>query len=367
LKKPISFAKTLIPLGISICFFFFYCWAQGGPTSAAKNDFINVYVSGKLACTGNLFSVPAMLEWHKTILGGTMPNSLSLRPPYYALAVAPLARLPYQTAYAVFLGLDVLAILGFVLLMRKRSPAIALTCSLCLPLLLGLGNGQDVPILIFLFALSIHFLDRGEDFIAGMVLSLCSFKGQFFVLIPLVLLLRHRWRYFLGGVAGAGVLAGLSFVAGGAHWIGEYRELLSRPDNNPTPWQMGNIHAFADGLNGGAILQFALVGVAVAVFLWMIVREKNLDVSLGLAILAGLLISPHGYMQDFSLMLPASVLLESRLQAKIPRTLKQALMSPFPYLAAMFGPPFSLLLPTTALGLFASLTRKEPDPAAASA
>jgi hypothetical protein len=366
-KQPISFAKTFIPLGISICAFFFYCWAQAGPTAAAKNDFLNLYVSGKLACTPDLFSVPAMLEWHEKLFGGVMYSSLSLRPPFYALALVPLAWLPYKAAYLVFLLIDVAAVVGFVFLMRKRSPTVALTCSLCLPLLLALGNGQDVPILMFFFALSIHFLDQGEDFVAGAVLTLCAFKGQFFILVPLVLLVNRRWRFLLGGIAGTSVLIGLSFIAGGRHWISGYRELLSRPDNNPTTWQMGNIRAFSDAINGGPRLQAALVAIAVVLFLWMIFRIRDLEFGLGLALLVGLLISPHGYMQDYSLMLPGSILLEASLRQRVPNLMKRLLMSPFPYLAAMLGVPFSILLPTSALSLFASLLPQTRNRSAAPA
>ncbi|HEY3744125.1 MAG TPA: glycosyltransferase family 87 protein, partial [Bryobacteraceae bacterium] len=297
MKQPISFAKTFIPLSISIGLFFFYCWAQNGPTSTAKNDFPPFYAAGKLVAEGKLFDVDAMYGWHQKLIGGVVQNGMWIRPPFYALLYEPLALLPYKTAYIVFLAVNLAALIGFVFLMRKRSPTIALTCSLCLPVLLALGNGQDVAILLFLFALCIHYLDQGDDFIAGLVLSLCAIKAQFFVLVPLVLLWNRRWRFLSGGSTGAAILIALSFYAGGPHWISEYRRVLARPDNNQTSWQMGNLRAFSDGLAGGAPLQFTLVAIAVGFFLWMIVREKDLGAGLGLALLAGLLISPHGYMQ----------------------------------------------------------------------
>ncbi len=63
---------------------------------------------------------------------------------------------------------------------------------LSLPALAGLLQGQDVAFLLLLAALAIRLEGGGQDFAAGLVLSLCSIKFHPFLLLPVLLLAQGK-------------------------------------------------------------------------------------------------------------------------------------------------------------------------------
>ena len=83
------------------------------------------------------------------------------------------------------------------------------------PLIANFILGQDVMLLVGLLTLTILLVRKGDDFPAGLVLSLCAIKPHLFLLIPAAVLFHRRWKILQGAAVG-----GLGF---GRHRAGERR------------------------------------------------------------------------------------------------------------------------------------------------
>jgi hypothetical protein len=158
---------------------------------------------------------------------------------------------------------------------------------------------------------------RGQPFAAGAVLSLCSIKPHFFLLLPVFLLSRYfsestaernpnarrELRSFgFGFMAAGGILLAASFAAGGIAWPVRYLELLARhpdPQVDHMPTLRG---AFAHWPAGWPLKWSLILFTAGAV--WVAARRLSFDSGFGLVLIAGLLISPHAYAHDCALLLP---------------------------------------------------------------
>jgi hypothetical protein len=128
MKPAAAFAVCLI--GISIgCFFI-------GPyglknSFQAHNDFRAFYIGGRLAGGDRLYDANAALAAQQQTLGEGNVHMLMVRPPFYYVFVAPLARLPYRTAWLLWVLGEVLAAVLFVCLYSAADrTALAKVCCL---------------------------------------------------------------------------------------------------------------------------------------------------------------------------------------------------------------------------------------------
>ena len=145
-------------------------------------------------------------------------------PPFEALLFAPLARLPYVTAYIVWAVFNISLILGFWYLLRPRLPALhaflpalpLLAMFAFFPVAMALMQGQDSILLLFFYGLAFSALAKGRSFVAGLCLGLALFKFQLVLPFVLVLVLRRQWKAVAGFTATAFVLLWIS----APWWVG---------------------------------------------------------------------------------------------------------------------------------------------------
>src|SRR5262249_15223867 len=148
------------------------------------NDFMNIYSGTHLAFTDGMYDVPSNLHVMREYAGWENPNRLFNRPPFYALLMWPLGRLPFLTAshvWELFIPATI-ALFCFLWPGNRRTAAIA--CCWSFPLYYVFANGQDVAILLVLIALSLRAMRNGKDTTAGLVFSLCSIKFHLLLLLP---------------------------------------------------------------------------------------------------------------------------------------------------------------------------------------
>jgi hypothetical protein len=272
-------------------------WPLWDRIKKADNDFQAFYVSGQLVLRGELYNTPAFQSAERAILGHANPELLATRPPFFALALWPLAQLPYRVAWPIWIGVLVGAAVGFVFLWPDRRAA-ALACCWSGGLWASLANGQDLPLILLWLAIVLRVRER-RPFLAGLLLALCAFKFHIFLFLPL-LIWRHRlWRGFLAGAAG---LVAMSFAAGGWDWPRQYAATLGAV--HPGGENMPNLHGLfeawphAGAWEMGAAL---LVGAGVLA----VVRRTDLSGGLAAVLAGGLLVSHHAYLHDCALLLPA--------------------------------------------------------------
>ena len=312
-----------------------------------QNDFVALYVGGRLVGTPDLYSRSANEAMIQSLLGGTMESVTYTRPPFYAALLKPLASLPYLAAYGVFFVACIAGILWFVVRFSKDCPALPLLASFSIPVAAVLPQGQDTPLLLVLAGGSLLLSRRKRDFLAGLLLSLCAIKFHLFLLVPLLLLAKKRWRILAGASLGCVVLFFVGIFAAGTKSTGQYVKMLRDPWINFSPDMMPNLHGLAMSLGAGPWVETGLACAVVGTFLWICQRTDDYEFLFAVSVLCGLLVSYHsGVGDDVLLLLVVAVIASSSAAAPAnDKALRMALavtVTPLPYFT---GISLSIVLP----------------------
>jgi len=261
----------------------------------------------------------------------------------------PLTLLPYLTAYGVFFALSLASIVWFVIRFSKECAVLPLYASFSLTVAALLLEGQDTPFLLVFLGAHILLSRQKRDFLAGLVLSLCAIKFHLFLLVPLLLLMKKRWRTLAGAAAGTGFLFVLGVVVAGADSSRQYLNTLRNPWINFSAEMMPNIHGLLTSLHASPVAEIGLVVAVVLAFLWNCQESDNYERLFALSLLCGLLVSYHSGIGDGILLLVVFALV-------IPsgsRPLRVALavtLSPIPW---FLGLPIGVVLPLLMLLILA--------------
>jgi len=261
------------------------------------------------------------------------------RPAFEAPLFLPLAFLSYRAAgiLVLIVNFGLLALLVWRIpkwLYAPRDSRIWLF--VFMPFLHSIAFGQDTLLLTLLVAFGLHLLLDKQDIPSGAVLALAVFKPHLLCAVPFALIAGKKWKALCSFMFTAGALALVSFTIVGIRGIRNWAELLRAPSTDAVPLLMGNLRAL--GLHCGTAAAFAAASWALACFVIALRYSPFLD-KFAAALLAGLLFSPHTYLQDYSL---AAII---GLIALYPGT-KYLLLLPWPYFY-----PFTDLLPFILLGL----------------
>jgi hypothetical protein len=185
------------------------------------NDFVNVWAAGRLALDGN---PAAAYDWtlHKaaeiSAVSHDFPNYYGWHyPPPFLFVAAALATLPYLVAALLWLGVTLsayAATLGGILGSRA-----GVLLALGFPAALwNMTAGQNGFLTATLIGGTLCLLER-HPALAGLCLGLLSYKPQFGLLFPIVLIADRRWLTIMAAALTAGALAMASWLAfGSASW-----------------------------------------------------------------------------------------------------------------------------------------------------
>lgn len=320
-----------------------------------QTDFVQLYTGAKLAATGRLYDADANYQWHERLFGVRFPAVLHSRPAFYAFLLQPLGWLPYKVAYWLFVLLNAAAAAWvFRRILAPNSPAAV--WGLFYPAAyLAILWGQDVWLAAALFGASVLMLRQGRDVEAGLVMSLCAIKPHLFVLVPLALLARRRWRALAGGAAGAAALLLLSFAGGGPDWVAPYWKLLSSPVIHRDLGGMPNLQALSSQLGRPPLFLPVAAAAVTAAAAWICIRSRTAETALAAALTGSYLISYHAYPQDALTLLLAFALLPPAALRGWSKPVWSFLVSPVPLLCVLLGSPWQTVLPASAALALASL------------
>jgi len=313
------------------------------------NDFLAYYAGGKLTTDRGLYD-PARVVQEQVKAAGMAGVALPVsRLPVFTAFMAPLVRLPYRTAYAVFQALSLLAVVLAVILWpaREDRAAMAVACCWSVPLSTAFANGQDITFLLLSLSIVARLIDR-RPALAGAVASLCLAKFHLFLLVPIWIVSQRRWR-FAAGLA-AGVLASLaaSFALQGPDWVHRYIHLILSPVESPDQAYMLNLHGVCYVFGLPLAVELAMCGV-VAWLVWEVCRRAPGNAWLA-TLAGGMLIGRHTYTQDCLLLLPSLVLALSAKEKPLPlRALAGILLLPVVYMPAVARAPGSFIVPLVML------------------
>jgi hypothetical protein len=178
-------------------------------------DFASFYAAGKLAAAGTASlaydqAAHQAAEWAATTPG--IEYQFFFYPPVFLLLAAPLSRLPYLVAFAVFEAATLLLYLAALRPILGATGWRWLVPALGFPAVFWtLGLGQNAFLSAALFAIGTRLLDRRPG-LAGLAFGALIFKPHLGLLIPVALLAGRHWRAIAGAAAGSAGLVLLSWT-----------------------------------------------------------------------------------------------------------------------------------------------------------
>jgi hypothetical protein len=247
-----------------------------------------------------------------------IPITPFVYPPGLALLYAPLTALPYGTAALLHTGL----MLAFLLVAATMGSGLLglpwrwtmLGTLAWAPAAAGVLSGQNTSLALLLVVLAAWAMVRGLDGGAGLSIGLLAYKPQLAVPFLGLLLLRARWTSLLVaiGVLAFHWLAG-AVAAGDLAWPRAWLETIGAyqgSDLHADGWQAISLPALGmrlEAVTGLAGLAAAGWVVAALIVLACLPALRRLPVIEAVALTAacGLVISPHAWVYDATLLLPA--------------------------------------------------------------
>ena len=296
--------------------------------SVCATDYSPFYAGGRLLGSPHIYEPTATFAVLDSVIGCHAAWAVWIKPPFYAVFMWPLAQLPFDWALWIWRALGVCALAGFVWLWPGNRYTAAAMLVWSSPVAANFTNGQDVAFLLFLIMAGYRLMERGNLFAAGLVLGLCAAKFHLFLLLPVLLIQKRSWRT-LAGIATTGTaLAGLSFAAGGPHWIADYVTALRTlgPFYDSGGFAYPNLRCLLHGYSWA----FFLAASAILLVAWFLIRSRSLAHGFAAVIMGGLLLAPHSTLCDLTLLAPVAILAVG--SGGLARYAGLLLMSPLPSL-----------------------------------
>lgn len=286
-------------------------------------DFSAFYAAGSLAFTPEVTDLVPITAFQ---VEHGLPITPFVYPAGMALPYALLAALPYGVAAAIhatiMATLLVLAAVLWADIVRLPRRWAVLGALAWAPAAAGVASGQNSSMALVLVVLTAGALVRRRDAVAGALTGLLAYKPQLAAPIAGVLLLRGRWTALLG----VGVMLGVQYLlgvlatggrldwpAGWLHSVQAYQEA----DLLANGWQAISLPGLAARVGLATGLPWLVIAgyvVAGAIILWCMpaLRRAAWPEAVALAAALGLLVSPHAWVYDATLLLPALGVIAAR-------------------------------------------------------
>ncbi|MGQ0741224.1 MAG: glycosyltransferase family 87 protein [Alphaproteobacteria bacterium] len=293
-------------------------WLVDVAGEVVATDFVNVWSAGKLVLAG---TPEAAYDWtsHKSVEAAALGHSFAgyfgwHYPPAFLFVAAGLALLPYLAAFFVWMAATLPAYLIVVQRILPFRDAVFLAVAFPATLL-NVWVGQNGFLTAALVGGAL-FLLPGRPLAAGILFGLLSYKPQFGILVPIVLIAAGAWKAFGSAALTAVFLAGLSWAAfGGDTWQAFFASL---PHTNEAVlaggmagWnELQSLFGVLRWIGAGYVPAFALqlaFATALAVVL-CIVWRRQIAYEMKAAALASavLLATPYVYIYDLTVLMVAA-------------------------------------------------------------
>ena len=290
--------------------YFSQWWVYDRDGLGIPTDFINVWAAGRLVLDG----LPAQAyDWdiQKQVevakLGKDFVGYFAWHyPPPFLFVASWLAQLPYQLA---FMGWAAVSFLPFLVAMRAIvGHPFGYLLALAIPMaFINALVGQNGFLTAALIGGALYLIPV-RPVLAGICLGLLTYKPQYGLLFPIVLIATGHWRVFISATVTAVVLATASWLAFGIeswlaffHWMPKFSQAFLTEGKAPW-WKMQSIFAMVRYFGGSEPLGWAFQWVltaSVAVVMALIWRSRVPYTLKAAALAAGtLLTTPYLFMYD---------------------------------------------------------------------
>ena len=192
---------------------------------SAGYDFLAFYTAGTFVREGRtaqLYDLPAVQAFQQSVArAGAFelpPDAIGpfWNPPFYAWPFVPLSALPYPTAWAAWMCVNLLAAAVAIVLLCRMLPAgctwreralVPLLVAVSAPFVQAVAHGQNTCVSLLLLTLTATFWRQGRGLAAGATLGLLFYKPQLALVASIVLVLTLGWRAVLGlAITGSSLL-----------------------------------------------------------------------------------------------------------------------------------------------------------------
>jgi len=287
-------------------------------------DFVRLYLLGRVVAERDgsaLYDLKTFNALKVTHFPSLEPDPYPQPyPPQAGIYFAPLARLPYPQALIIWVVVSVLIFAATSWWAMRLTGLSRAKCAVLLGLALAFppleevkSFGQATAIPLLSFVLGWRFLLNDRSILAGAAFGLLALKPQLALPLVVVTLAGRQWRMMAGATlsiaAQAAVtwwLLGPSVFVAYVSYVRQFPALLESFQRDPT--QTHSLRTLFGLLVPGGLAAAAYVATAGAV-LWAAVRAFHATNDVGLKmcvlIMASVLVSPHLYVYDAALLLPA--------------------------------------------------------------
>ena len=303
---------VLAVVNVSLCAVAYssHWWVYDVNGLGIPTDFINVWAAGRLVLDG----LPAQAyDWdiQKQVevakLGQDFVGYFAWHyPPPFLFVASLLAQLPYQLAY---IGWVAVSFLLFLVAMRAIvGHPFGYLLALAIPMaFINALVGQNGFLTAALIGGTLYLIPI-RPVLAGICLGLLTYKPQYGLLFPIMLIAGGHWRVFISAGVTAVVLAAASWLAFGVeswlaffHWMPKFSQAFLTEGKAPW-WKLQSIFSMVRYFGGSEPLGWAFQWVltaSVAVVLALVWRSRVPYTLKAAALAAGtLLTTPYLFMYD---------------------------------------------------------------------
>jgi arabinofuranan 3-O-arabinosyltransferase len=307
--------------------FFSHWWIWDPNGLGIPTDFVNVWAAGRLVLEGH----PALAwDWdvqrqiELALLRQEFPGYFAWHyPPPFLFVAAFLAQFPYTVA---FIGWVLLSILPYLAMMRAIvGRAFGLVLAIAFPIVLNNALvGQNGFLTAALIGGTLYLMPT-RPVLSGICLGLLTYKPQYGLLFPIVLIAASQWTtFFTAGIVAVGI-AFLSWLAFGTeswqaffHWMPMFSQAFL-VEGKATWWKLQSVLSLVRYLGGPEQLAWTLQWIvtgSVAVGLIAMWRSRADYCWKAAALAVGtLLTTPYLFMYDMMVLaIPVAYLVRAGLE-----------------------------------------------------
>jgi arabinofuranan 3-O-arabinosyltransferase len=311
---PALFNTFFVLFVINASFFpaayFSHWWIYDANGLGIPTDFVNVWAAGRLALEGH----PAQAwDWdiqrqvELALLRQEFPGYFAWHyPPPFLFVASLLARLPYAAAFIAWVSVS----LVFYLVVMRAIVGRPFGWMLAMAIPMVLNNalvGQNGFLTAALIGGTLYLMPI-RPVLAGICLGLLSYKPQYGLLFPLVLIAASQWTVFFTAATVAIGVASASWLAFGTeswqaffHWMPTFSQAFL-VEGKATWWKLQSLLALVRFLGGSDQLawtmQWILTG-SVATVLVLLWRSRARYSMKAAALATGTVLStPYLFMYD---------------------------------------------------------------------
>ena len=290
--------------------FFAHGWIFDDKGLGIPTDFVNVWSAGRLVLEGHAaqaYDWDIQKQLQVAVLGQSYPGNFAWHyPPPFLFVATLLAHFPYAVA---FIGWAVASLVPYLAVMRAIvGRPFGLLLAAAFPVVLtNTLVGQNGFLTASLIGGTLYLMPL-RPVLAGICLGLLSYKPQYGLLFPLVLIAASQWTVFVTAAIVAATMALLSWFAFGTeswqaffHWMPMFSQAFLTEGR--APWgKMQSLFALVRYFGGAEQLAWGfqwIMSGGVAVLLALMWRSR-VSYSLKAAALAAgtLLITPYLFLYD---------------------------------------------------------------------